>query len=38
VEELTTKKQFDDELKAKLHTALKEYKANFQAELAAAKA
>jgi len=35
VEELTTKKQFDDELKTKLHAALKEYKANFAAELAA---
>jgi len=38
VEELTTKKQFDDELKTKLHAALKEYKANFAAELSAAKA
>jgi F-type H+-transporting ATPase subunit alpha len=35
LEELTTKKQFDDELKNKLHAALKEYKANFAAELAA---
>jgi len=35
VDELTTKKQFDDELKTKLHAALKEYKANFQVELAA---
>jgi F-type H+-transporting ATPase subunit alpha len=39
MEELTKKKQFDDDLRGKLHAALKEYKANFVAELdAAAKA
>ena len=39
MEELTKKKQFDDDLRAKLHAALKEYSANFKAELeAAAKA
>jgi F-type H+-transporting ATPase subunit alpha len=38
IEELTAKKALDDDLKAKLHAALKEYAANFKAELAAAKA
>ena len=39
IEELTKKKAFDDELRGKLHAALKEYAANFKAELeAAAKA
>jgi hypothetical protein len=39
MEELTKKKQFDDDLRGKLHAALKEYSANFKAELeAAAKA
>jgi F-type H+-transporting ATPase subunit alpha len=36
VEELTAKKALDDDLKAKLHAALKEYAANFKAELEAA--
>jgi F-type H+-transporting ATPase subunit alpha len=35
VEELTAKKALDDDLKAKLHAALKEYAANFKAEQAA---
>ena len=39
MEGLTKKKSLDDDLKAKLHAALKEYAANFKAELeAAAKA
>jgi F-type H+-transporting ATPase subunit alpha len=33
--DLTTKKQLDDDIKARLHAAIKEYKANFVAELAA---
>jgi F-type H+-transporting ATPase subunit alpha len=35
IEELTKKKALDDELRAKLHAALKEYAANFAAENAA---
>jgi F-type H+-transporting ATPase subunit alpha len=38
LEDLTKKKALDDDLRSRLHAALKEYKANFQAELAAAKA
>ena len=39
VEELTKKKAFDDDLRSRLHAALKEYKANFVAGLeVAAKA
>ena len=38
IEELTKKKAFDDDLRGKLHAALKEYVANFKAELAAVKA
>jgi F-type H+-transporting ATPase subunit alpha len=38
MEDLTKKKSLDDDLRNRLHAALKEYKANFQAELAAAKA
>ena len=38
IEDLTKKKTLDDDLRSRLHAALKEYKANFQAELAAAKA
>ena len=39
MEELTQKKAFDDDLRNKLHAALKEYSANFKAELeSAAKA
>jgi F-type H+-transporting ATPase subunit alpha len=39
IEDLTAKKALDDDLRAKLHAALKEYSANFKAELeAAAKA
>jgi len=33
---LTKKKQIDDDIRARLHAALKEYSANFKAELAAA--
>jgi F-type H+-transporting ATPase subunit alpha len=36
MEDLTSKKALDDDLRAKLHAALKEYAANFKAELAAA--
>jgi F-type H+-transporting ATPase subunit alpha len=36
MEELTQKKAFDDDLRGKLHAALKEYSANFKAELEAA--
>ena len=36
--DLTAKKALDDDLRSKLHAALKEYKASFAAELAAAKA
>ena len=32
VDDLTKKKQFDDDLKTRLHDALKEYKANFVAD------
>jgi F-type H+/Na+-transporting ATPase subunit alpha len=38
IDDLTNKKSLDDDLRNKLHAALKEYKANFQAELASAKA
>ncbi len=38
MEELTAKKALDDEVKAKLHAALKEYAANFKAETAAVTA
>jgi F-type H+-transporting ATPase subunit alpha len=37
IEELTTEKKLDN-LRDKLHAALKEYSANFKAELGAAKA
>jgi F-type H+-transporting ATPase subunit alpha len=36
VDDLTKKKAFDDDLRNRLHAALKEYSANFKAELAAA--
>ena len=35
IEDLTKKKALDDDLRSKLHAALKEYAANFKAELAA---
>jgi F-type H+-transporting ATPase subunit alpha len=35
LEDLTKKKQIDDDIRARLHAALKEYSANFKAELAA---
>jgi F-type H+-transporting ATPase subunit alpha len=35
IDDLTKKKALDDDLRAKLHAALKEYSANFKAELAA---
>jgi F-type H+-transporting ATPase subunit alpha len=38
MENLTKKKQLDDEVRNQLHAALKEYKANFVAELQTAKA
>jgi F-type H+-transporting ATPase subunit alpha len=38
MEDLTKKKSLDDDLRNKLHAALKEYKANFVADLQAAKA
>jgi len=38
IEDLTKKKALDDDLRGKLHAALKEYAANFKAELTAAKA
>src|SRR6204780_4492608 len=39
LDDLTKKKQIDDDIRARLHTALKEYSANFKQELeAAAKA
>ena len=38
LDDLTKKKQLDDDLRNRLHAAVKEYKANFQAELASAKA
>jgi hypothetical protein len=36
--DLTEKKQFDDDLRNRLHAALKDYKAGFVAELAATTA
>jgi len=38
IDDLTKKKALDDDLRNRLHAALKEYSANFKAELAAAKA
>jgi F-type H+-transporting ATPase subunit alpha len=38
LDELTKKKQLDDDVRNRLHAAMKEYKANFTAELASAKA
>jgi F-type H+-transporting ATPase subunit alpha len=38
VADITEKKALDDDLRNRLHAALKEYSANFKAELAAAKA
>jgi len=38
IADLTTKKQIDDDIRARLHAALKEYLANFKAELAAVTA
>ena len=38
VADITEKKSLDDDLRSRLHAALKEYAANFKAELAAAKA
>ena len=38
IEELSQKKQLDDDVRAKLHAALKEYSANFKAEQAAVTA
>jgi F-type H+/Na+-transporting ATPase subunit alpha len=38
MEDLTKKKQLDDDVRNQLHGALKEYKANFLAELQTAKA
>jgi F-type H+-transporting ATPase subunit alpha len=38
MEDLTKKKALDDDLRNKLHAALKEYSANFKAELASAVA
>jgi F-type H+-transporting ATPase subunit alpha len=38
IEDLTKKKSLDDDLRNKLHAAMKEYSANFKAELAAVKA
>jgi F-type H+-transporting ATPase subunit alpha len=38
IQDLTKKKALDDDLRGKLHAALKEYHANFVADLAAAKA
>jgi F-type H+-transporting ATPase subunit alpha len=38
MEDLTKKKQLDDDVRNRLHAALKEYKANFVAELQTAKA
>jgi F-type H+-transporting ATPase subunit alpha len=35
VEDLTQKKQLDDDIKNRLHAAMKEYSANFKQELAA---
>jgi F-type H+-transporting ATPase subunit alpha len=36
LEDLTKKKQIDDDVRSKLHAAMKEYSANFKAELEAA--
>jgi F-type H+-transporting ATPase subunit alpha len=36
MDDLTKKKQIDDDIRSKLHAALKEYSANFKAELAVA--
>jgi hypothetical protein len=33
---LTKKKQIDDDIRARLHTAMKEYSANFKTELESA--
>jgi len=38
IDDLTKKKSLDDDLRNRLHSAMKEYKANFQAELQTAKA
>jgi len=38
MDELTQKKQLDDDVRNKLHAALKEYKAGFAADLQAATA
>ena len=38
MEDLTKKKSLDDDLRNRLHAAIKEYKANFVADLQAAKA
>ena len=38
MEDLTKKKPLDDDLRNRMHAALKEYKANFVADLASAKA
>jgi len=38
IDDLTKKKSIDDDLRNRLHAALKEYKANFLAELQSAKA
>ena len=38
IDDLTKKKQIDDDIRARLHAALKEYSANFKAELEAAAA
>jgi F-type H+-transporting ATPase subunit alpha len=38
IDDVTKKKSLDDDLRSRLHAALKEYTANFVAELAAAKA
>ena len=36
--DLTKKKQLDDDVRNRMHAAMKEYKANFLAELQTAKA
>jgi F-type H+/Na+-transporting ATPase subunit alpha len=36
IADLTTKKQLDDDIRSRLHAALKEYSANFKADLAIA--
>jgi F-type H+/Na+-transporting ATPase subunit alpha len=38
MDDLTKKKQLDDDVRNRLHAAMKEYKANFLAELQTAKA